>query len=142
MDKRNESGYASGHHPNSLANLNTAGGPGGPGRPKGKKNKFTYMHKRWCQRFVWDEAYRNNLRDRIMAGQAPQMEQLIWYVAMGGKPKEQVDVSNTDGSMRPIHIYLPQKDPLPPLDGPIDVTPTPDALPHHADVPTDIDITS
>jgi hypothetical protein len=137
MDKRNESGYASGHHPNSLANLNTPGGPGGPGRPKGKKNKFTYMHKRWCQRFVWDEAYRNNLRDRIMAGQAPQMEQLIWYVAMGGKPKEQVDVSNPDGSMRPIHIYLPEKDPLPALpeaDGVIDMPTAEPSIPDETDV--------
>jgi hypothetical protein len=98
------------------------------GRKKGSKDKIRIELVEFIGRVLTDLKYQRNLLRRIHKGQANHIELYMWQIA-AGKPVEHVDLSNTDGTMRPIHIYLPKKDPLPALEPAIAITPTPDAEP-------------
>ncbi len=62
------------------------------GRPKGCLNKTTIEVKELAQSLIENPEYRRNLMERITAGEAPQMEVLMWFYAYG-KPKERVEHS-------------------------------------------------
>lgn len=76
----------------------------GPGRPKGVPNKATREVKELARALVEDPAYRKKLRDRLLAGKAPQIEIMLWHYAYG-KPKEDVLPIRLEGGG--VHVYLP-----------------------------------
>lgn len=62
---------------------------GGPGRPKGVQNKATREIKDFGEKLLKSKEYRDALKARIIAGEAPQMEQLLHHYTYG-KPAETV----------------------------------------------------
>lgn len=60
------------------------------GRPKGVPNKVTQDVRELARELVEDPAYRRRLRERLIAGEARQMEPLLWHYAFG-KPVEGQD---------------------------------------------------
>ncbi len=60
------------------------------GRPEGIPNKVTRDVRELARELVEDPAYRLRLRKRLIAGQARQMEPLLWHYAFG-KPVEKQD---------------------------------------------------
>jgi hypothetical protein len=57
----------------------------GTGAHGGKR--LTAEIQEFCRRFISSPRYREKLKERIEAGQAQQMEVLIWHYAYG-KPRE------------------------------------------------------
>jgi hypothetical protein len=68
----------------------TKGNRGG-GRKKGVPNKATQEIKDFARNFLMSEEYRENLKQRILAGDAPHMEMLLHHYGFG-KPKSSVEV--------------------------------------------------
>lgn len=69
----------------------TKGQSGNPdGRPKGVPNKVTRYVRELARELVEDTEYRRRLHKRLLAGQARQMEPLLWHYAYG-KPVEAQD---------------------------------------------------
>lgn len=58
-------------------------GKPGPGRRKGVRNKITAEVRDVARRLVEDRAYRANLRQRLLRGEAGALEILIWRFAFG-----------------------------------------------------------
>jgi hypothetical protein len=69
------------------------GNPGG-GRPKGVPNKATLEIKDFGRDFLMSAKYRENLKRRIMAGEAPHMEVLLHHYSFG-KPRFEVEVASS-----------------------------------------------
>ncbi len=69
------------------------------GRQKGIPNKVTREVRAAARRLVADREYRRNLRERLRAGTAGQMEVVLWQYAYG-KPK---DAQGHDGEVT-IHV--------------------------------------
>jgi len=66
----------------------------GKGRPKGTLNRTAQEVREFSQRFVQDEAYLANLKQRIFDGEAPHMETMLWHHAYG-KPKDTIEIHTT-----------------------------------------------
>ena len=77
------------------------GDPDGPkpGRTPGAVNKITASAKEIAEHIL-DETYMKGLKERVLAGKAPHMEQLLWQYAKG-KPK-----GEDDGSSRQTLIQI------------------------------------
>ena len=60
---------------------------------------------------VEEEGYLESLRKRLRAGKAPHMEPILFYYAYG-RPRDHVEVSNPDGSLRApqVVVYLPENE--------------------------------
>ena len=70
---------------------------GNPGRRVGSKNKSTAEIKQFAADVLLGKSpgiYRENLRKRIMAGEAPHMEK-FFAEHLWGKPKESIDLNIT-----------------------------------------------
>lgn len=71
--------------------------------------------KEFAQKFIVDPGYRENLRLRIMCGEAPAMEKLLWYYACG-RPAVTVEVTPDAGVVEKIVREIvdpqPQDEPL------------------------------
>jgi hypothetical protein len=65
--------------------------PGG-GRKPGSVNKVTHQIRNIAQKMVNDPTYRKELRKRLHAGDAPQLEIRMWEYAYG-KPKETLELN-------------------------------------------------
>ena len=65
--------------------------PNRGGRPLGATNHATRSMKAVAQQFFESEAYRDSMKQRILAGSAPQLEVYLLQL-LYGKPKETVDV--------------------------------------------------
>jgi len=76
------------------------------GRPKGAENKVTREARELALSIVQDAVYLANLKVRIEAGKAPQMEPLLWQYAYG-KPKELLEHSGNDAEQIRIFCKLP-----------------------------------
>lgn len=72
------------------------GSPGGPkpGRPKGTPNSTTLAAREVAMSLL-DETWRENARQRILAGKAPHLETSLMHYAWG-KPKDTLAVESTD----------------------------------------------
>ncbi len=81
------------------------------GRPRGVENRATTEVKTFARSFVGDEAYRANLRDRIMAGNAPHLETLLWHYAYG-KPADNVELDPRAPLVIVHREWGPGRDPL------------------------------
>jgi hypothetical protein len=68
----------------------TKGNRGG-GRKKGVPNKATQEIKEFARNFLMSEEYRENLKQRILAGAAPHLEVLLHHYGFG-KPKSSVEI--------------------------------------------------
>lgn len=68
-----------------------AKGNRGGGRKKGVPNKATQEIKEFARNFLMSEEYRENLKRRILAGEAPHIEVLLHHYGFG-KPKTSVEV--------------------------------------------------
>jgi hypothetical protein len=64
---------------------------GNPGRPPGARNKATVEVRDAARALVEDEAYRERLRARLLAGEAGHIETLLWHYAYG-KPKDELEL--------------------------------------------------
>jgi hypothetical protein len=73
---------------------NTSGLRRGGGRPKGAPNKATREIKEFGEQFFTSKEYRDSLRKRVLAGKAQAVEIHLMNLTYG-KPKEQVEVSDT-----------------------------------------------
>jgi hypothetical protein len=68
------------------------------GRARGTPNLATTAGRELAARLVNDRAYRESLRERLLAGRLhPAVEQMLWYYAMG-KPKESLELSGSIGT--------------------------------------------
>jgi hypothetical protein len=65
------------------------------GRPKGTLNRVTIEIRDAARAIVDDPVYRAGLLTRLLNGEAPHMETLMWHYAYG-KPKETIEVSAPD----------------------------------------------
>ena len=72
----------------------------GGGSRKGKPNKATAGIRELARGFVDDPAYRDALRERLLAGEAGSMELWLWQHAYG-KPT----ITSTDGEV-PVSITI------------------------------------
>jgi hypothetical protein len=61
------------------------------GRPRGLPNRTTVEVRNFARDLLTSEAYRASARRRILRGEAPHLETLLYYYAFG-KPKERLDV--------------------------------------------------
>lgn len=77
----------------------------GKGRIKGVPNKVTVEVRAAAQQIVENPTYRASLVERITAGTAPQMEQLLWHYAYG-KPVERVALTDADGHNQPVQVVF------------------------------------
>ena len=68
-----------------------AKGNRGGGRKRGVPNKATQEIKEFARNFLMSEEFRENLKRRILAGEAPHMEILLHHYGFG-KPKTSVEV--------------------------------------------------
>jgi hypothetical protein len=85
-----------------------------PGRPIGSPNKATAEVRAFTRAFITDPEYRENLRMRIMCGEAPAMEKLMWYYAVG-KPDIRVEITSeavVEKIVREIIDPSPQPQPI------------------------------
>lgn len=85
--------------------------PGNPGRPKGSRNVRRQQVEAIAQQLVNDPKYRKQVKARLLKGDAPQLEQLMWYFAYG-KPVERAELSGPGGvplGTQPpkVEFYLP-----------------------------------
>lgn len=76
--------------------------PGEGGRPKGIPNKATRDIKAFSRNFLESPAYIASLQQRILAGDAPQVEQLLFHYGYG-KPKDTVAV---EGGPLPLPLVV------------------------------------
>lgn len=81
----------------------------GPGRPKGSQNKITKAAKDLAAAIVGDPEYLAQLKRRVMAGTAGQMELLLWHY-QHGKPKEQMELSGSVETPTQVIIELHRPD--------------------------------
>lgn len=90
----------------SLANLKKTAGPG---RPPGMPNKATRIAKDLAESIL-DDDYMERLKQRVKAGKAPHMEQLLWQYWQG-KPKGPDDDSPRNTVLNVLAILgdLPQE---------------------------------
>ena len=65
------------------------GHPGGPGRPKGRQSDATLEVREAARAIIQRPAYLEKLKERLDAGKAPHIEQMLWFYAFG-RPKDQV----------------------------------------------------
>jgi hypothetical protein len=70
------------------------------GRRKGTPNKVPQEVKNLLQSVLEDPEYQSSLRERMIAGRAPQLEALAFHYAVG-KPRETVKVED-DSSLAAI----------------------------------------
>lgn len=96
-----------------------------PDRPPGIVRRITAEMREWCERLLKDPVYQENIRLRIMAGEARHLELFVWQTCLG-KPRDTVKLEGAP--RRPATIVFldgPRRDPMassaPPK--PIDVTP-------------------
>lgn len=84
--------------------------PEGAGRKKGTPNKASADHRAFCQKFLTNKEYRQDLERRIRAGKAIEIEKLLYQYAYG-KPPDKVELTGKDGQPlslpQPIVFYLP-----------------------------------
>jgi hypothetical protein len=75
----------------STAGCFKKGQSGNPaGKPKGAVNRVTAQARELASRIVDSPEYLESLRARVIAGEAPQMEVLLWAYAKG-RPVERVE---------------------------------------------------
>lgn len=63
---------------------------GGPGRPKGSPNKITREMKEWASGLLHSKKWRASAEQRILAGEAPQLEAHILQVILPKTDRLQV----------------------------------------------------
>jgi hypothetical protein len=83
---------------------------GGPGRRKGVPNKATCELKEFWTEFFESAAYRENAKDRIMQGKAPQLESDL-LAKVYGKPTDQLEVSGPKGTTISVHDHFALQEP-------------------------------
>jgi hypothetical protein len=71
------------------------------GRPRGTLNTITVEVRDLARSIVEDPSYLEKLKQRIIAGKAPHMEQLLFHYAFG-KPKEHIEVSNSEAIVQAL----------------------------------------
>ena len=81
------------------------------GRPGGIANKATLEAKTFARAFVNDEAYRKNLRHRIMAGKAQHIDTLLWHYAYG-RPADKTEFAPRAPFVILHREWGPRRDPL------------------------------
>ena len=59
--------------------------PPDSGRRKGQPNKVTFEVKEWCRSVLESRAYREAAAQRIINGDAPQLERLAYLYAYAGQ---------------------------------------------------------
>jgi hypothetical protein len=74
---------------------------GNPGKPKGAISKATRDIREFARECLESPEYVRRLKDRLTAGKAPHMEQLLAHYAYG-KPKDVVEINTP----RPIIVDL------------------------------------
>ena len=82
------------------------------GRKKGTPNKVTLEVKNLLQSILEDPEYQASLRERMIAGRAPQLEVLGFYYAMG-RPRHQVKVDAQEslaGILSAAHAIRKERD--------------------------------
>jgi len=78
------------------------------GRRPGSANKKTRIIRDFAAQVLESPDYILALRGRIRLGDAPEIEKLLYHYAYG-RPPDKVELSNPDGSLRPVvQFYLPQ----------------------------------
>ena len=87
------------------------------GRVAGVPNKATIEIKEFARSILEDSAYQMKLKQRILDGSAPQIEQLLFYY-LHGRPKQEAD------SKDPIRVIVYGPNGI--------VSPVRPALPHHS----------
>jgi hypothetical protein len=71
------------------------------GRKKGAENGVTRDVREFAQKFIDDADYRESLRRRVLRGDAPHMETLIWHYRFG-KPKDTLEINQP----RPLVVEI------------------------------------
>ena len=75
-----------------------SGDPKRGGRQKGTPNKSTLEGRAFARQLVDDPIYRQNLRERLLAGKVPAgVEVMLWYYAHG-KPRETLELTAMVGT--------------------------------------------
>ena len=79
---------------------------GQSGNPKGKqpgtRNKITQSGETAARKLVEDPAYLRVVKARLLLGESPHMEALLWQLAYG-KPRQAVDIgSQQDHPLRVV----------------------------------------
>jgi hypothetical protein len=64
------------------------------GRKLGALNQATLEIKDFSRSILEDPSYQTNLRQRIINGEAPQIEQLLYHYCYG-RPKTELELSRT-----------------------------------------------
>jgi hypothetical protein len=72
------------------------------GRQKGTSNHVGRAARRLCRKLVSDPEYLRSVERRLLAGQASNLENLLWHYAYG-KPAQQV---NVDGQMQVAQVTV------------------------------------
>jgi hypothetical protein len=71
------------------------------GRKAGTPNRATAEFKEFWQEFFESEIYRDNLKERVLAGKADHMEK---YAAelLHGRPRQELDITKNEG----VRVYI------------------------------------
>ena len=108
----------------------------GRGRPKGALNRRTREAQELAAALIdGDPEYLENLKQRIKAGKAPHMEQLLWHYRFG-KPREQIDVRvQSDWDKLAARLASVRQRPPGPLEDSVDAEVVAPALPEPKQTP-------
>ena len=89
------------------------------GRRAGVPNKTTGEGRAMARRVLDDPAYWKSLKRRLIRGEAPRLEQLIWEYGYGRPQAERDDAPGTDQPTDLVQLLEqledPKDDPRPPM---------------------------
>jgi hypothetical protein len=84
--------------------------PGDPraGRPPGRANRATREIRELAQRLLTDQAYQQSLKERLIAGTAGKIEELLYFYAWGKPPERSVTVEDDgdDAAQTPAEVIV------------------------------------
>jgi hypothetical protein len=80
-------------------------GDGRPRRPAGSLNRTTKEIRELAQRLLTDRGYQKALKERLVAGTAGKIEELLYFYAWGKPPERSVSVED-DPAEPPAEVIV------------------------------------